>query len=82
VADDSSVLGWQNAGPSGASDSGWAWNPQGVVAAGVPAGSGGTRTAPGSHIHFADINGDGRDDYLDIDPANGSVWAWTNTEAF
>ncbi|MFC9797253.1 FG-GAP-like repeat-containing protein [Streptomyces sp. NPDC127584] len=79
VNDDSSVHGWQNAGPSTASPSGWAWNPQGIVAAGVPAATGGTRSAPGSHIHFADINGDGRDDYLDIDPANGSVWAWTNT---
>ncbi|MFC7385130.1 FG-GAP-like repeat-containing protein [Sphaerisporangium rhizosphaerae] len=82
VQDDSSVRGWQNAGPSASSPSGWAWNPQGVIAAGVPAGSGGTMTAPGSQIHFADINGDGRDDYLDIDPANGAVWAWTNTEAF
>ncbi|MER5887167.1 FG-GAP-like repeat-containing protein [Streptomyces sp. NPDC001941] len=82
VNDDSSVRGWQNAGPASSSPSGWAWNPQGIIAAGVPAATGGTRSAPGSHIHFADINGDGRDDYLDIDPANGSVWAWTNTEAF
>ncbi|MFI5761197.1 FG-GAP-like repeat-containing protein [Streptomyces sp. NPDC051563] len=79
VNDDSSVRGWQNAGPSGSSPSGWAWNPQGIVAAGVPAATGGARSAPGSHIHFADINGDGRDDYLDIDPGNGAVWAWTNT---
>jgi hypothetical protein len=31
-----------------------------------------------SSIHFADINGDGRADYLWVNKADGSVKAWTN----
>lgn len=46
------------------------WNPQGVVAPAV----GGRR----EQIHFADLNGDGRAEYLVVHP-NGSVSAWLNT---
>jgi hypothetical protein len=79
VQPNSGVDGWQNAGPDPASPSGWDWNPQGVVAAGVAAATGGAMSAPGYQIQFADINGDGKADYLDIDPTNGSIYAWTNT---
>lgn len=46
------------------------WNPQGVVA---PAVDGGRREL----VHFTDLNGDGRADYLIVHP-NGSVSAWLN----
>lgn len=45
------------------------WNPQGEIAYGV----GGNR----AEIHFADINGDGRADYLWVH-SNGSVSCWLN----
>ncbi|MFG2622979.1 FG-GAP-like repeat-containing protein [Streptomyces sp. NPDC048507] len=69
--DNGSVRAWINGGPSAASDSGWAWNPIGEVASGVGVSF--------EQVVFADVTGDGREDYIDIGPANGSVWAWTNT---
>ncbi len=45
------------------------WNPLGVVAPAV----GGRREL----VHFSDLNGDGRADYLIVHP-NGSVSAWLN----
>ncbi len=45
------------------------WQPQGIVATGVGAN--------GSDIKFADLNGDGRADYLWVH-ADGSVDAWLN----
>jgi lysophospholipase L1-like esterase len=71
VHDDSSVNGYQNGGASTSSPSGWAWPPQGIIASGVG--------APGSQITFADINGDGLADYLNVNPDTGSTYAWTNT---
>jgi lysophospholipase L1-like esterase len=44
------------------------WTGRGQVASGV---------APGSEVRFADIDGDGRDDYLVV-AANGAVTAWLN----
>ncbi|MEV7971455.1 GDSL-type esterase/lipase family protein [Sphaerisporangium sp. NPDC088356] len=67
---DSSVQVWQNGGPkAGGGD--WHWIPGGQVASGV--GVDGTR------IQFADLNGDGRADYLDVDPQTGSTRAWINS---
>jgi hypothetical protein len=45
------------------------WNPEGIVATGV-----GTN---GSGVRFADLNGDGRVEYLNVN-ANGAVDAWLN----
>ncbi|GIJ47535.1 hypothetical protein Val02_44210 [Virgisporangium aliadipatigenens] len=45
------------------------WNSRGRVASGA---------APGAKVRFADYNGDGRDDYLVLDPATGAVDAWQN----
>ncbi|WP_327064721.1 GDSL-type esterase/lipase family protein [Kitasatospora sp. NBC_01302] len=67
VNSNGSVQEWQNGGNSG---NGWIWQPQGSVATGVG--------DPGSRIQFADLTGDGRADYLDVNPANGSVQAWLN----
>ncbi|MEV5897338.1 FG-GAP-like repeat-containing protein [Nonomuraea fuscirosea] len=58
------VSAWGNALPSPR------WAEMGEVAAGV---SGGTRDG----LRFADLNGDGRDDYLMVDP-QGGVRAWGN----
>ncbi|WP_204050951.1 hypothetical protein, partial [Microbispora siamensis] len=66
---DSSVQVWQNGGPK-PSGGDWYWFPGGQVASGV--GVDGTR------IQFADLNADGRADYLDVDPQNGSTRAWIN----
>ena len=63
------VDAWLNGGPNSAAQDGWLWYPQGEIAAGVG--------APGSEIRFADINGDGRADYLVVNP-NGTVDAWLN----
>ncbi|MEU7192987.1 FG-GAP-like repeat-containing protein [Streptomyces xinghaiensis] len=61
---------WVNGGPKpGGGD--WYWTPQGTTASGVG--------APGSQIQFADINADGREDYLDVDPRTGSTRAWLNS---
>ncbi|GAA4965843.1 hypothetical protein GCM10023238_36920 [Streptomyces heliomycini] len=47
----------------------WLWYPQQTVASGVG--------AAGSTIRFADLNGDGRADYLKVN-ADSSVQAWIN----
>ncbi|MET7933302.1 FG-GAP-like repeat-containing protein [Streptomyces sp. NPDC005322] len=47
------------------------WIDRGQIASGV----GATRT----NVRFADFNGDGRDDYLTVDPTTGAVHAWINT---
>ncbi|WP_232295108.1 FG-GAP-like repeat-containing protein [Parafrankia sp. EUN1f] len=46
------------------------WNYQGMIAAGVPNGTLG-------ELRFADMDGDGRDDYLMVSP-EGRVRAWLN----
>ncbi|MFK4037045.1 GDSL-type esterase/lipase family protein [Nonomuraea wenchangensis] len=72
VNDDSSVQAWINGGPNpkepvGGGD--WLWFPQGTIAGGVG--------APGSHIRLADLNGDGRADYVKVND-DSSVQAWLN----
>ncbi len=44
--------------------------PQGSVASGV--------LVDGARIQFADLNNDGRADYLDVNPQNGATRAWIN----
>ncbi|KAJ7142855.1 hypothetical protein C8R44DRAFT_866136 [Mycena epipterygia] len=46
------------------------WYPQGVVATGV--------VTSGVGIQFADLNGDGRADYLDVDYMTSALTAWLN----
>lgn len=48
----------------------WLWYPQGSVASGV--------LVDGARIQFADLNNDGRADYLDVNPQNGGTRAWIN----
>ncbi|NJP88216.1 hypothetical protein HCN51_01870 [Nonomuraea sp. FMUSA5-5] len=70
--DDSSVQAWLNGGPNPKEPAGgadWLWYPQGTIASGVG--------APGSHIRFADLNGDGRADYAKVND-DSSVQAWLN----
>jgi hypothetical protein len=33
---------------------------------------------PGTRIQFADLDGDRRDDYLDVDPRTGATKEWLN----
>ncbi|MGW6007779.1 FG-GAP-like repeat-containing protein [Streptomyces sp. NPDC055210] len=69
VAPNGSVKAWINAGPSsGGGD--WLWNPLGSIAAGVG--------SPSSQIRFADIEGDGMADYLDVSASSGSTREWKN----
>jgi len=68
AAENGAVRAWLNRGGDGAQGSGWAF--RGQIAAGVG--------AIGNFVRFADIDGDGRDDYLVIDPSTGSVNAWRN----
>ncbi|UZN03804.1 FG-GAP-like repeat-containing protein [Cellulomonas sp. S1-8] len=67
--ENSSVDMWINGGPRPEGGE-WLWLPQGQVAFGVG--------VPGSRVQFADLDGDGRDDYLDVDPQTGSTRAWIN----
>ncbi|WP_225878400.1 NPP1 family protein [Spongiactinospora rosea] len=62
-----SVRAWLNRG----GDGGGGWTARGQIAAGIGIGS-------GQGLTFADIDGDGRDDYLIYDVAIGSVRAWIN----
>ncbi|WP_169980493.1 GDSL-type esterase/lipase family protein [Microbispora sp. H10836] len=66
---DSSVQVWQNGGPK-PSGGDWYWIPGGQVASGVG--------VDGRQIQLADLDGDGRADYLDVDPRTGATRAWTN----
>ncbi|KAH7161956.1 hypothetical protein B0J13DRAFT_430718 [Dactylonectria estremocensis] len=50
------------------------WNELGMIATG---GSG----RKGAGVRFADLNGDGRDDYIWVDSRNGAVYAWINRGA-
>ncbi|MEV5409759.1 hypothetical protein AB0K60_13090, partial [Thermopolyspora sp. NPDC052614] len=68
---DSSVQVWQNGGPK-PSGGDWYWVPQGTIASGVG--------VDGARIQFADINGDDRADYLDVDAQTGSTRAWIRIE--
>ncbi|WP_189938055.1 FG-GAP-like repeat-containing protein [Streptomyces aurantiogriseus] len=67
IADDGAVEAWGNEPGDGGKPS---WSRLGRIAPGVG--------APGAQVYFTDINGDGRADYLDLDPA-GPVRAWLNT---
>ncbi|MGC5241460.1 FG-GAP repeat domain-containing protein, partial [Streptomyces albogriseolus] len=73
VNPDSSVQAWINGGPNPKEPTGgadWLWYPQGSVASGV--------LVDGARIQFADLNNDGRADYLDVNPQNGATRAWIN----
>lgn len=59
--------GGQDAGPNAAKI---VWLPKGQIAGGV-----GT---DGKGIQFADLNGDGRAEYLDVAPDTSAVNAWLN----
>jgi hypothetical protein len=63
---DGSVSEWQNGGMKEV----WQWYPQGKIATGVGAN--------GLAVHFAVLNGNGRADYLKVDPASGAVTIWAN----
>ncbi|WP_258050242.1 GDSL-type esterase/lipase family protein [Streptomyces finlayi] len=70
VGTEGSVRAWQNNGP-GAADGPYHWTDLGIIAPGV---SGTTREA----LRFADVDGDGRDDYLRTSDS-GAVHAYLNT---
>ncbi|GAA0427521.1 hypothetical protein GCM10010357_56460 [Streptomyces luteireticuli] len=65
VQDNGAVNAWVNNGGSGHGG----WSDVGVFATGVG--------EPGEKVRFADINGDGRADYLAVQD-NGAVNAWVN----
>ena len=60
---------WLNSPPSGGGAVGPVWIPLGQIASGVG--------DPGNQIQFADLDGDGRDEYIDVAP-DSSVTAWYN----
>jgi lysophospholipase L1-like esterase len=65
VADNGAVTEWQNNGGDGSGG----WIGMGQIATGVGSDL--------THLRFADVNGDGRDDYLVV-ADNGAVRAWLN----
>ncbi|KAH7161860.1 hypothetical protein EDB81DRAFT_683957 [Dactylonectria macrodidyma] len=64
------VSAWINQGKRNGN---WLWQGLGVIASGV----GATTT----NVQLADINGDGRADFLIVDQDTGAVTAWLNTGA-
>lgn len=60
------VTAWQN---NGGDNGGQPWTNLGQVAKGA---------ASAALVRFADVNGDGKADYLVLDPNTGSVTAWLN----
>jgi hypothetical protein len=73
VHDDGSVEAWINGGGpnDGADAAKVTWLPQGKIADGIG--------KDGTNVVFADVDGDGRADYLWLDPATGDVTAYLNT---
>ncbi|MFD3942009.1 FG-GAP-like repeat-containing protein [Streptomyces sp. NPDC058579] len=67
VGDQGQVRAWINKGPAGGG--GWSWQWSGEVASGVGASR--------DQVRFADLNGDGRADYLVVGD-QGQVRAWIN----
>ncbi|MFJ2745831.1 GDSL-type esterase/lipase family protein [Streptomyces sp. NPDC087440] len=65
----SPVTAWLNRGGDQNGKSGWI--PRGQIAAGIPLGH-------SEYSVFADIDGDGRADYLVVDRGTGAVKAWIN----
>ncbi|CCT67685.1 uncharacterized protein FFUJ_14670 [Fusarium fujikuroi IMI 58289] len=61
-----------NSGVNDGDSLGWAWSP---INGGKPIASG---AAPANQVVFGDINGDGLDDYLDLDPKTGLLKAYLN----
>ncbi|KAG9238982.1 hypothetical protein BJ875DRAFT_415175 [Amylocarpus encephaloides] len=72
VNPDGEVDAWINLGKD-SSDSGWAWKSIGQIAGGVGATE--------KNLQMADINGDGRADFLLVDPDSGEVTGWLNKGA-
>ncbi|MFC4049851.1 GDSL-type esterase/lipase family protein [Actinomadura syzygii] len=60
-----------DAGTPGCTDAPGRWLPRGKIASGVG-------LSKADSVHFADIDGDGRDDYLVVDDDSGAVRAWIN----
>ncbi|WKU47543.1 FG-GAP-like repeat-containing protein [Streptomyces sp. VNUA116] len=67
VEDNGSVHAWLNR----TTDAKESWDDQGIIAKGTG--------APGNKVRFADINGDGRADYLVVDD-KGGVYAYVNNQ--
>ncbi|KAK4183861.1 hypothetical protein QBC35DRAFT_525860 [Podospora australis] len=61
-----------NKGPDANDGLGWRWN---TVNGGNPITPG---QGPSATVQFGDINGDGKDDYLTIDPKTGALRVWLN----
>lgn len=70
--DDGGIKGWLNV-PDKTTCLGTTWQPIGGDK-GVAYGE-----APGSEIRLADVDGDGKADYLIVDPAQGATTLWLNT---
>jgi len=62
------ISAYLNRGQNPGANLGWNWVSTGIIASGI---------APGRTIHFADIDGDGKADYLSVDGAGG-VTAYLN----
>jgi lysophospholipase L1-like esterase len=66
------VQAYQNGGPNGSG--GWIWYPKGTIATGVLP----SPNTSNLYVQFADINGDGKADYLVVSQSTGSVSAYLN----
>ena len=64
-----SLFVYRNGGPNSGAPDGWLWYRLGPIAGGV---------APRENIRLADINGDGKANYLIVDDKTGAVTAYLN----
>lgn len=69
------IQAWQNLGQLALSGGSFNFESLGQIAAGVTVGS---LKNPGSHVIFADIDGDGKADYIVVDLVSGLGYAWLN----
>lgn len=67
---DGAVTEWTNKGAEGTDAAQVSWEANGLIAAGVG--------AKGTSVYFADLNGDGRAEYLVVDPKTSAVTAYVN----
>ncbi|KAK5731515.1 hypothetical protein LTR17_011313 [Elasticomyces elasticus] len=67
---DGAVTAWYNGGAYPSSGSAFEWDWAGIVSTGG--------TSRGATIEFGQLYGDGRADYISVEPASNKAWTWFN----
>jgi len=67
---DGAVTAWYNGGAIESSGSAFEWNWQGIVSTG--------NFTRGECVEFGNLYGEGRADYIAVEPASNKAWTWFN----